>query len=229
MRIFIFNRVFCVSLILGTAAIAAHAQASKAKPKPLATPPVLTSAEIISRAADYVELPVSEQKMPEKVDEKPTQSESDLIKQLNDRIKKLEAGTKVDKDEKSRSLLLNLDILTRAEQRSEALRKQLFEMIEKENSLKGRLEQIEIDIRPEVIERALFLNGSMKPEEVREARRKSLDAERRNLQALMSDIQMTRSTISVNLQKSDVMVEKIRTKLEKDIDDTFLKDDEPEN
>lgn len=229
MRIFIVNRVFCVSLILGAAAIGAHAQASKAKPKPLATPPVLTSAEIISRAADYVELPVSEQKMPEKVDEKPAQSESDLIKQLNDRIKKLEAGTKVDKDEKSRSLLLNLDILTRAEQRSEALRKQLFEMIEKENSLKGRLEQIEIDIRPEVIERALFLNGSMKPEEVREARRKSLDAERRNLQALMSDIQMTRSTISVNLQKSDVMVEKIRTKLERDIDDTFLKDDEPEN
>jgi hypothetical protein len=135
----------------------------------------------------------------------------------------------VDKDEKQKRLLLNLDILTRSEQRSESLRKQLFEMIEKENTVKTRLDQLEIDIRPESIERSLQLSGSMKPEEVRENRRKSLAAERSNLQSLLAEIQNTKSTINVNLQKSEAMVEKIRIKLEKDIDDSFLKDDDPQN
>ncbi|MFT3745628.1 MAG: hypothetical protein QM785_15240 [Pyrinomonadaceae bacterium] len=102
-------------------------------------------------------------------------------------------------------------------------------MIEKENSVKSRLDQIDVEIRPENIERTLRLAGSMKPEEVRESRRKSLEAERGNLQSLLSEIQNTKSTINLNLQRSDAIVEKIRLKLEKDIDDSFLKDDDPQN
>jgi len=219
---------WAVTLLFGVFAMAGagNAQASKATPKPLATPPVMSAAEIISRANDYVDTPLIVGRVPEKAAEAAV-SDSDLIKTLNDRIKKLESTQKADKDEKQKRLLLNLDILTRAEQRSESLRKQVFEMIEKENSVKMRLDQIEIDIRPEAIERILQMAGSMKPEEVRENRRKTLDAERRNLQSLMTDIQATRSNINLNLQKSEVMVEKIRTKLEKDIDESFLKDDEP--
>ena len=218
-----------VTFLFAAAALfaSADAQAPRTTPKPLATPPVVRSAEVISRADDYVEAPVIIGRVPEKAVEAAV-SETDLIKTLNDRIKKLEATQKADKDEKQKRLLLNLDILTRAEQRSESLRKQLFEMIEKENSVKTRLDQIEIEIRPEAIERALQLNGSMKPEEVRENRRKSLDAERRNLQSLIAEIQSTRYNINLNLQKSEVMVEKIRVKLEKDIDESFLKDDDPE-
>jgi hypothetical protein len=69
------------------------------------------------------------------------------------------------------------------------------------------------------------LAGSMKPEEVRENRRKSLDAESKNLQALLMEIQTTRTNIALNMQKSDQMVDRLRLKLEKDIDESFLKDD----
>ena len=99
------------------------------------------------------------------------------------------------------------------------------EMIEKENSIKSRLEQSEIDIRPESINRTLQMAGSMKPEEIRESRRKSLEAERGNLNSLLFEIQSTRANINLNLQKANEMVEKLRTKLEKDIDESFLKDD----
>ena len=51
----------------------------------------------------------------------------------------------------------------------------------------------------------------------------SLAAERDNLQALLLEIQTTRTSVSANLQKSEVLVEKLRTKLEKDIDDALLK------
>ncbi len=225
MRVFTFGKVVALLFVIGTFSFAAKAQATKVKPKPLATPPVLTGAEIISRADDYIEAPPVE-KVPTK---QTTTSNATRIKELTERVKKLETTQASTYDEKQKRLLLNLDILTRAEQRSESLRKQLFEMIEKENSVKSRLEQIEFDIRPEMIERTLQLSGSMKPEEVRDNRRKSLAAERTNLQALLTEIQSTRSNLNVNLQKSEIMVEKLRTKLEKDIDDSFLKDEEPED
>lgn len=227
MRISYVNLAY-LSLAISFAAVSANGQATKTKPKPLATPPPAT-AEVISRADDYIELPTLVAKPVEKSNEQSAVSDADRIKELTDRIKKLESAQKVDKDEKQKRLLLNLDILTRSEQRSESLRKQLFEMIEKENTVKTRLDQLEIDIRPESIERSLQLSGSMKPEEVRENRRKSLAAERSNLQSLLAEIQNTKSTINVNLQKSEAMVEKIRIKLEKDIDDSFLKDDDPQN
>jgi hypothetical protein len=216
------------TLVIGVLAVSASAQA-KQKPKPLATPlPTLTGAEIISRASeDYIE-PSPAEKAAEKPSEKKPVTTSAKITDLTDRIKKLESGQSA-YDEKQKRLLLNLDILTRAEQRSESLRKQLFEMIEKESALKTRLDQIEIDMRPEAIERTLQLAGSMKPEEVRENRRKSLAAERSNVQSLLNQVQSTRNVLDLSMQRADQMVEKLRTKLEKDIDNALKDDDDPEN
>ncbi len=226
MRSLTIGKVTFLALAIGFFSIGADAQATRSTPKPLATPlPVLTTAEIISRADDFVETQPIAARPTVTTNESPVLSDADLIKQLNDRIKKLETGSKTTYDEKQKRMLLNLDILTRAEQRSESLRKQNFEMLEKENVVRSRLEQIEIDIRPESIERTLQMAGSMRPEEVRENRRKSLDAERRNLQALVTDIENTRMNINFNLQKADQMVEKLRTKLEKDIDESFLNED----
>ena len=221
-------------ILLATAALGStaetYAQNPRSTPKPLATPPrVVTGAEIISRADELYTPTVT---VPSENAEAKPASESAEIRELLDRIKKLEAGRqtdagskKADPDEVQKRMLLNLDIITRAEQRSESLRKQLFEMIEKENTVRGRIEQISFEMRPEMIERSLHLAGSMKPEEVRENRRKSLAAERDNLQALLTEIQTTRTTVNANLQRSEVLVEKLRTKLEKDIDDALLKPD----
>ncbi len=101
-------------------------------------------------------------------------------------------------------------------------------MIEKENSVKTRLDQIESDLRPEAISRSSIFSGSMKPEEIRELRQKSLDSERRNLQSLLTEIQSTRESIAVTLVKSDMLVDKLRLKLEKDIDGALSAED-PEN
>jgi hypothetical protein len=217
------------SLVVGLLSVSAGAQA-KQKPKPLATPlPILTGAEIVSRASeDYIE-PSPTEKAAEKPAEKKPVTTSAKITDLTDRIKKLETGQSTAYDEKQKRLLLNLDILTRAEQRSESLRKQLFEMIEKESALRTRLEQIELDMRPEAIERTLQLAGSMKPEEVRENRRKSLAAERSNVQSLLNHVQSTRTGLDLSMQRADQMVEKLRTKLEKDIDNALKDDDDPEN
>jgi len=143
------------------------------------------------------------------------------IKELSDRIKSLESDKKNDYDQKQKRLLLNLDILSRAESRAESLRKQLFEMVEKESSVQTRLEQIRYDARPEIIERATAFVGSMRPEEIRDQRKKSLEAERKNLESLLTQIQTSRASLEENVSKADFLVEKVRIKLDKDIDDAL--------
>jgi len=149
------------------------------------------------------------------------------LKDLQTRIKKLETSKPDDYDTKQKRLLTNLDILTKAEQRSEDLRKQRFELVEKENSIKLRLAQIDIDSRPEVIERSVATMGSLRPEEMREAKRKSLDAEKQSLLSLLNDVTTTRAAIDQSLLKSDALVDKLREKLEKDIDDSLT--DKPDD
>jgi len=211
-----FRAAFLV-LFIGIFASSMEAQGRR-KAKPLATPPpVLTGAEIISQAGNESE-PLSAP--PEDKPVKPPATNAQRIKQLNDRVKKLEGGQSY--EDRQKRVMMNLDILTRAEQRSDSLRKQLFEMIEKENSINIRLDQIEYDSRPEVIDRSTIqIAGSLRPEEIREARRKTLASEKASLQALLTQVQATRTGLDASLLRAEQMVEKLRVKAEKDIDDSL--------
>ncbi len=201
---------------------------TRATPVVSATPP-LGDVQIISQASDQNLLDPATIGAVQTQPTVETDPNVQKIRDLNSRIKKLEAARTNEYDDGQKRLLLNLDILTRAEQRSESLRKQLFEMIEKENSVKSRLDEIASDLRPEAIQRSANFAGTMRPEEIRELRQKSLDSERRNLDALLIEIQSTRSNIASTLQKSDILVDKLRLKLEKDIDDSFIVKDELDN
>jgi hypothetical protein len=207
-------------------------RASTPIPAPTATP-AGTDAMIISRADEFPD--ENSRAIPPDPNEPRTtgvDSASLLtLEELGNRIKNLEtvrADQKaVDPDQKQKRLLLNLDILTRAEQRSESLRKQVFEMLEKENVVKTKLDSLEYDLKPEVIERSTALIGSLRPEELRASRRKSLESERANLQVMLTEIQRNRASLEISLQRADMLVEKLRNKFEKEID-TALEDD-PKN
>ena len=161
--------------------------------------------------------PTENQTQPETLDEKMDKM-NNRLREANTRIKSLESNKQSSYDEKQKRLLMNLDILTRSEQRAESLRKQLFEMVEKENSIKNKLETIDFDIRPDMIERQVSMAGSLRPEELREMRRKNLAAEKRSLESLLTEVQTTRTNLEQNVQKADQLVEKLRAILEKDID-----------
>ncbi|HQU85582.1 MAG TPA: hypothetical protein PKY59_20780 [Pyrinomonadaceae bacterium] len=236
-------KIIAVAAIFGIVSLSAFITETNAQTKrkirtktgsvrPQTTPtPVQTEPEIISQASDYNSEPQIVQ--PQQTEIQPNDTNDDRIdktnsrvKELSTRVKNLEATKKDPYEEKQKRLLLNLDILTRAEQRAETLRKQLFEMVEKESTIKTRLDNIESDIRPEMIERQVAFAGTLKPEELRDMKRKSLENEKRNLQNLLTDIQNTRSNLELNVQKADQLVEKLRFKLEKDIDDALA--DEPQ-
>jgi len=213
------------------------AQNSKRKQKRTLTPIVLPTPipqqsvpVIVSRAEDYqndnrIVIPDNQQTQtnsgnaPER-----TEDVGSRITELNTRIKSLESTQKNEYDEKQKRLLLNLDILSRSEQRAEALRKQLFELVEKESAVRTRIDQINFDARPEMVDRSAAFSGSLRPEEIREQRKKSLDAEKRNAETLLSQIQSSRTKLEETVQRADTLVEKVRYKLEKEIEDALLDD-----
>ena len=220
-----------VILFCGVIGVSNGAAQSKKKKKATPTPtPVQTVPTVITRAdeipqtetvfvpADTQETPLVQPSTEEKVG--PT------VEELEARIKSLESSQKNDYDTKQKRLLLNLDILTRAETRAESLRKQLFEIIEKQNTIQIRIDQLTNDMQPAMIDRYAGLVGSLRPEEVREARRKSLESEKRNLESLMTQIATSRKSLEDNLFKADTLVEKLRTKLEKDIDAALVEEEE---
>ena len=116
-------------------------------------------------------------------------------------------------NEKQNRLSLNLDLLSRAEQRAEFLRKQLLELFEKESSLKSRLAQIEEDMRPENIERALSLVVSTFTAELRDVRRRFLENERKRLDSLLNQTTQSRLGLEDDLRQADVLVSKLRQRL----------------
>jgi TolA-binding protein len=211
----------------------AEAQTSKKKrTKPVATPtpvPVQSLPVVISRADQIPSqdpiIPNENPQVQPNADERIDKVNTSLG-DLEARIKSLESSRKNEYDEKQKRLLLNLDILTRAEQRAETLRRQLFEMIEKQNTIQIRIEQITYDMQPAMIDRYAGNFGSLRPEEIREARRKALESERRNLESLMSQITLSRTSLEENVFKADSLVQKLRTKLEKDIDDALTEKEE---
>ncbi len=165
-----------IAILVGVADLSGQTNRRRRTPKatPVTSPtPPAGEPVVISRADEFpdensqaVPIPAPESTPAGGVDRSSIQT----LEDLGNRIRNLETGRRADPDEKQKRLLLNLDILTRAEQRSESLRKQVFEMIEKENNVKTKLDTIEYDLRPDVIERTTAIIGSLRPEEIRASR-----------------------------------------------------------
>lgn len=193
-------------------------------PLPDLTPEIISRAEDGSSGEVFVAPATPAAQTP--TDEQKTNETAARAEELDERIRSLEADRPSD-DRKQKRLLLNLDILTRAEQRAETLRKQMFDFAEKEASIRTKLEQLEDNARPEMIDRSVAFAGTLRPEELRDMRRKNFDAEKRNLQSLLIEVQNTRASLGTTVQRADILVEKLRLKLEKEIDDALI--EEPKN
>lgn len=225
--------LMCLNFFISSANSQTTRRNNQTRPVTTPTPPPnQTVPVIISRAEDIpsenqVIVMQPQPVQTESLEEKIEKFNARMI-EMNTRLKSLESSKKNEYDEKQRRLLLNLDILTRAEQRAESLRKQLYELVEKENSVKTRLEQLEYDLRPEIIERSSSFAGSLRPEEIREQRKKALETEKSNLETLLLQIQTNRLILEENVNKADLLVEKVRARTEKEIDDALTEQEDPQ-
>lgn len=230
MKLKVFTLLFAAAFVFSLNITDADAQTRRSV-SPAPTPPPLGVPVVISRADDYpqdgqIVVTEPENQTNEDLQEQLEQANA-RIRELKAQVKSLESGGENPYDANQKRLLVNLDILSRAEQRAATLRKQLFEMVEKENAVRARIDQIAYDSREEVIRMSTATIGSLRPEDVRDARQKALGSEKANLQSLLSQIETNRAALELSVNRADALVEKIRLKLEKEIDDALNEEIEP--
>jgi len=116
-------------------------------------------------------------------------------------------------NDKQNRMAPTMELLARAEERAGILRKQLIESIEKETTYKSRLAQMDEEVRPENIERALSGVGTTRTAEIREVRRRSLEIEKRGLESLLNLNTQSRSRLEEDVRQADSLVSRIRQRL----------------
>lgn len=117
-------------------------------------------------------------------------------------------------EDRQKKILKSLEVLNATEQRAELLRKQLVEAVEKENSIRSRVIQLEEDMRPENIDRNInsVAFGTRAPEQ-REARKRSLENERNGLKVLLSQVEQSRLRLEDDVRHADNLVVKLRQRV----------------
>ncbi|MBA3441644.1 MAG: hypothetical protein H0T92_17425 [Pyrinomonadaceae bacterium] len=110
--------------------------------------------------------------------------------------------------------MVDLERLTRTEQRAESLRTQLREIVEKEANLQARAEQIEFELRPEQLERRSALVGTVRPDEVRDQMRQQLESERTRLRTQLNLYETSRVRLEITVVNADAEVDRLRARLD---------------
>jgi hypothetical protein len=129
---------------------------------------------------------------------------SNQVDRLSDKLTQMQTNDRT---------LIDMERLTRAEQRSESLRTQQIDVESKLADLQSKLEQIEFQLKPENIERASGF-GTLHPEEARDSRRRQLENERARAQAQVRILETSRTRLETAVQSADAEVDALRRKIE---------------
>ena len=141
-------------------------------------------------------------------EEKTQETISDLSKQVDRLNNKL---TQMQEDDRYQ---MDMERLTRAEQRAEQLRSQLMDVQSKIADFESKIEQIEWALKPENLENSTAGYGSTRPEALRDARKKGLESERTRVQAQLKLAETSRSRLEGAVANADSEVDLLRAKLE---------------
>jgi hypothetical protein len=196
--------------------------------KPVITNPVITPAsgeqnasesgdKIISTADETPDQEADETTRPRKGKPAGKQSADDedmqqSINSLSNQVNRL--NDKLSRMQETDQALIDLERLTRAEQRAESLRSQQVDVETKLADLQSRLEETEYLMKPENIERTMATFGSTRPEEARESRRRKLEGDRSRLLAQIKILETSRVRLESAAATADAEVDLLRRRLE---------------
>ncbi|MGI8837426.1 MAG: hypothetical protein ACR2H4_12435 [Pyrinomonadaceae bacterium] len=130
---------------------------------------------------------------------------SNQVNRLNDKLSRIQ--------ENDRSLL-DMERLTRAEQRAESVRAQMLDTESKLADLHARLDQVDYSLKPENIERSMAGYGTVRPEEARDSRRRQLENEKARLQAQITLLENSRTRLQASLTTAEAEVDLLRRRLD---------------
>jgi len=224
-----------VAFMSAALAFQADAQTKKKKKsrrsKPAAAKPVITNPaidpagdttppaddiKIISTADQATQEPGNADAAPAKKQQTPSRDPGSgdmkqTINALSDQVNRL--NNKLGQMQENDRYMLDMERLTRAEQRAEGLRSQLIDVQSKIADYESRLEQIEYNLKPENIDRSTQGYGLTRPEEARDTRRRQLERERANVQSQLKILESSKVRLENSIGTADAEVELLRQKL----------------
>jgi septal ring factor EnvC (AmiA/AmiB activator) len=188
-------RIFPLLIFVLASVISLSAQADRAGYPPPQQPPVDAVANISMELTNI---------------SRSVQQLSERLKAFVDKFEKVGGLTLTEKQQR---FIMGLEILVRSEQRVATLQKLHTDLIEKHIQVKTRLTQIELDLRPQSIERTTQLEGSTQTVEIRETRREKLIAEQRSLQQLIQQVERNIADADAALREAQAHVNRLRRSL----------------
>lgn len=130
---------------------------------------------------------------------------SNQVNRLNDKLGQMQ--------ENERSLI-DMERLTRAEQRAESVRSQMLDTESKLADLQARMDGVDYSLKPENIDRSIAGYGSVHPEEARDARRSQLENEKARLQAQITLLENSRTRLQASLSTAEAEVDLLRRRID---------------
>ncbi len=131
---------------------------------------------------------------------------------LSTQVDKL--AEKITQMEESQRSLVDLERLSRAEQRAASLRTELRDVQAKEVDLEAKAEQIDYDLKPENIERSTSGYGTTHPEELRDQRRRQLESEKQRVRKQLDQLAASRAGLEQAIATADAEIDRLRKKLD---------------
>jgi chromosome segregation ATPase len=195
--------------------------------KPAAAKPVITNPTIAPPNGDVKVIstadqngteadPASEQLQPKKpktsgASSEPKEDIQQTITTLSNQVNKL--NDKLSQMQEDDRYQLDMERLTRAEQRAEQIRSQLIDTQGKIADLEAKRDQVEWSLKPENIERVTQGMGTLHPEEARDSRKKQLESEKSRLEAQLKILDTSKNRLETSSANADAEVDNLRAKL----------------
>lgn len=106
--------------------------------------------------------------------------------------------------------LLDMERLTRAEQRAENLRAQQVDVESKLADLESKRDQVDYALKPENIDRVASGYGTTRPEEARDTRKRQLESEKSRLESQIRILETSRARLETAVANADAEVDLLR-------------------
>jgi chromosome segregation ATPase len=210
--------VVALALVLISGLLLVDTSAQKKKRKRRTSTPRITNPEIYQPPVENTNSNNSGETSPSPENSNSTQPAEDpesmkkTIRTLSNQVDKL--SDKLNQMEESQRSLVDLERLSRAEQRSSQLRAEQRDVTAKIGDLEVRLEEVEFALKPENVERATAVYGATKPEELRAQRRKQLETERERVTRQLEQLRAGELRLQQSIATSDAEVERLQKKLD---------------
>jgi chromosome segregation ATPase len=205
--------LLAVAIFLIGGLLMADSNAQKRKRKRRPSSPQITNPEIYQPA--QTDNTNSNNSADSTASPSPTPDPDSMKKTINTLSNQVDKLTdKLNQMEESQRSLVDLERLSRAEQRSLQLRAEQRTVQSKIGELEVRLEDVEFSLKPENVERATAVYGTTRPEEVRAQRRKQLETERERVQKQLEQLRSSDEHLTQAIATSDAEVDRLQRKLD---------------